>query len=112
MSMELQRGLWEKEQLELKQKLVIHDENNFMFLSEEKDDRNGVDFGKIKLIGGCDVSFSKWKENFACACLVVLNFPDLKVVYEKIVEFELELPYMFVFFILFRVLVQKRVSRI
>lgn len=32
------------------------------------------------LIGGVDVSFVKEDDNIACACLVVLSFPELEVI--------------------------------
>lgn len=36
-------------------------------------------FGMLKLIGGVDISFPKEDADHACACLVVLDFPDLEV---------------------------------
>lgn len=33
----------------------------------------------ISRVGGVDISFSQDDENVACACFVVLSFPDLKV---------------------------------
>lgn len=36
-------------------------------------------FNALNLIGGVDISFPKGDADHACACLVVLNFPDLEV---------------------------------
>lgn len=36
-------------------------------------------FSELNLIGGVDISFPKGDADHACACLIVLSFPDLKV---------------------------------
>ena len=36
-------------------------------------------FSNLNLIGGVDISFDKDDPDHACACLVVLSFPELKV---------------------------------
>ena len=38
-------------------------------------------FSELNLIGGVDISFPKGDADHACACLIVLSFPDLKVQY-------------------------------
>ena len=40
---------------------------------------NDEPFSELNLIGGVDISFPKGDGNHACACLVVLTFPDLEV---------------------------------
>ena len=47
----------------------------------------------ITYIGGVDISFYKDNPNIACACLIILSFPDLKIVYQKCEMVELHLPY-------------------
>lgn len=47
----------------------------------------------MKLIGGVDLSFVNGSLVDACAALVVLSFPDLKVVYENYELIELTAPY-------------------
>ena len=36
-------------------------------------------FSNLNLIGGVDISFPKGDADHACACLVVLTFPELEV---------------------------------
>lgn len=36
-------------------------------------------FSNLNLIGGVDISFPKEDPDHACACLVVLTFPELEV---------------------------------
>jgi endonuclease V len=73
---------WKKEQIELKKKLITKD--NFDFSIEEK---------TLKLIGGVDISFDPVNPKDAVASLVVLSFPELKVVYEIYEKVKMKLPY-------------------
>ena len=61
-----------REQIELKKKLVTEDCVSWGLSGDEP-------FAKLRLIGGVDISFPKGDADHACACLVVLNFPDLEV---------------------------------
>ena len=61
-----------REQIELKKKLVTEDCINWGVSSDEP-------FSALNLIGGVDISFPKGDADHACACLIVLSFPDLKV---------------------------------
>jgi deoxyinosine 3'endonuclease (endonuclease V) len=47
----------------------------------------------LRYIGGVDISFVKENCEDACACLVVLTYPDLKVIYEKCHLVKMTLPY-------------------
>jgi len=47
----------------------------------------------VKLIGGLDISFVNGSDTDACACLVVLSYPQLEVVYEASRMIQLQLPY-------------------
>ena len=61
-----------REQIELKKKLVTEDCINWGVSADKP-------FSTLNLIGGVDISFPKGDADHACACLVVLNFPDLEV---------------------------------
>lgn len=61
-----------REQIELKKKLVIEDCTDW---GEATDDP----LINLNLIGGVDISFPKGDTDHACACLVVLTFPELEV---------------------------------
>lgn len=62
---------WKREQIELKKKLETDDCINWGVSSDEP-------FSELNLIGGVDISFPKGDADHACACLIVLSFPDLK----------------------------------
>lgn len=72
---------WKSEQLELKKKLITQDNLDW----------NGDD--ELKRIGGVDISFVKENEEDACASLVVLSYPDFKVIYQRFEMVKLDLPY-------------------
>eukprot|EP01122_Echinamoeba_exundans_P005630 TRINITY_DN15781_c0_g1_i1.p1 TRINITY_DN15781_c0_g1~~TRINITY_DN15781_c0_g1_i1.p1 ORF type:complete len:305 (+),score=24.03 TRINITY_DN15781_c0_g1_i1:22-915(+) len=76
---------WGKEQLELKEKMILKDDVNWTL---EHDKSN-----TIRYIGGVDISFVKDNETDACAALVVLSYPSLEVVYERYKFIQLKLPY-------------------
>lgn len=46
----------------------------------------------MRLVGGVDISFIE-ADNVAIACLVVLQFPELNVVYEDYEKVTLTVPY-------------------
>ncbi|CAH3195963.1 unnamed protein product [Porites evermanni] len=77
---------WKREQIELKKKLVTDDCINWGVSSDEP-------FSELNLIAGVDISFPKGDADHACACLIVLSFPDLKVVYEDLTMVHLSSPY-------------------
>lgn len=68
------RAQWEQIQNELKAKLIESDDFNWTI----NPDQNNT----IKLIGAVDISYSKTNQKNAVAALLVLSFPDMKVVYE------------------------------
>eukprot|EP01080_Neovahlkampfia_damariscottae_P009968 gene9968-2287_t len=72
---------WKKEQIELRKQLIT--KNDFKFKKLEN----------LKLIGGVDISFSKKEKDCAVASLVVLTYPELKVVYELYQKVTMKLPY-------------------
>ncbi|CAH3105756.1 unnamed protein product [Pocillopora meandrina] len=77
---------WKREQIELKEKLVRKD---CIIWGESTNNP----FSNLNLIGGVDISFVKDDPDHACACLVVLSFPELKVLYEDLTLVHLKLPY-------------------
>lgn len=78
---------WKREQIELRKKVVTVD---CVPWSKPERDR---EFSALKLIGGVDISFPKGDTKHACACLVVLSFPELKIVYEDLRMVHLTFPY-------------------
>ena len=78
-----QKQQWKREQFNLKKQLKLYDDVSF----------NAKDINStLKYIGGVDISFFKNSEK-AVACLVVLNFPKLEVVYENYMEVTMTVPY-------------------
>ncbi|KAF2072127.1 hypothetical protein CYY_006546 [Polysphondylium violaceum] len=73
---------WIKIQDELRNQLIEKDQLSFNL----KDNT-------LKYIGGVDISFVKDNQEDACACLVVLEYPTMKIVYQDIEFIKLELPY-------------------
>jgi len=83
---------WAREQNELKKQLLLEDAFTWML-------PNGMALGSgpvqqdFKYVGGVDISFIKGNNIDACASLVVLEYPSMKVVYEKCEMIKLTLPY-------------------
>eukprot|EP01134_Creolimax_fragrantissima_P001747 CFRG1747T1 len=63
----------------------------FEDFSNEHD--NQVENETLTLVGGVDISFVKGNDKLACACLVVLSFPDLTVMYSDCAMVNLTEPY-------------------
>ncbi len=74
------KAKWLKEQEKLKEKLITKD----------VDIHNKSD---VKYIGGVEISFVKNSDDDACAAYVILSYPDLQVVYEKMEMVKLQKPY-------------------
>ncbi len=78
------KAQWLKEQEELKGKLITQD----------VDIHNKSD---VQYVGGVDISFIKGNnvdaQCDACAAYVILSYPDLQVVYEKMEMVKLQKPY-------------------
>uniref|UniRef100_A0A6B2LFK4 Endonuclease V n=1 Tax=Arcella intermedia TaxID=1963864 RepID=A0A6B2LFK4_9EUKA len=52
-----------------------------------------MDDGSLKYVAGVDISFVKGNEVDACACLIILTWPELKVVHSSFEMVQLTLPY-------------------
>ncbi|XP_060700457.1 endonuclease V-like isoform X5 [Hemiscyllium ocellatum] len=75
---------WERQQMKLKEQMIDHDTEDWQ--------SNEV-FEGLERIGGVDLSYIKGDEVNACASLVVLSYPDLKVIYEECQMVCLTAPY-------------------
>lgn len=88
---------WEREQIELKQKQVLEDNDVIKKIRSTISCYSGTDGDNTDVpeyyIGGVDISFVKGDDINACAALVVVNFPKLEVVYEDYRMIKLTAPY-------------------
>ncbi|XP_027872312.1 endonuclease V [Xiphophorus couchianus] len=75
---------WESEQKRLRQQVVEEDTEDW---------QRSPDFSGLERVGGMDLSFIKGDEVNACAQLVVLSYPDLKILYEDSHMVTLTAPY-------------------
>ncbi|XP_067914503.1 endonuclease V-like isoform X11 [Heterodontus francisci] len=75
---------WERQQIELKQQMIDHNTEDW---------QSNEGFEGLERVGGVDLSYIKGDEVNACASLVVLSYPDLKVVYEECQMVCLNAPY-------------------
>ncbi|KAM9984713.1 hypothetical protein ACTFIY_009152 [Dictyostelium cf. discoideum] len=73
-----QQDKWIEIQNELKKSLIEKDDFNFKI-----DDENKINT-TLKYIGGVDISFVKDNDIDACASLIVIEYPSLKMVYKDI----------------------------
>ncbi|XP_010526288.1 PREDICTED: endonuclease V [Tarenaya hassleriana] len=89
---ESQLESWIEEQDRLKKKLIMYDDFPWK-ISSSSPSMDHSDSDKLKYIGGVDMSFSKEDSSVACACLVVLELPSLRVVYHDFSLLHLRVPY-------------------
>ncbi|XP_028709431.1 endonuclease V isoform X2 [Peromyscus leucopus] len=76
--------LWKREQARLKARMVDRDTEAW---------QRDPTFSGLQRVGGVDVSFVNGDSDRACASLVVLSYPELKVVYEDSHMVHLKAPY-------------------
>jgi endonuclease V len=74
----LNKTIWESEQDDLKKCLILADD---------------IDWQKCKRVAGVDISFVKGDSETACAGIVVLTYPELKVLHEEYKIVKMVLPY-------------------
>ncbi len=80
---------WEKEQESLRRKLVECDDMKTWSWHHDKTSPQG-----LKFVGGVDISFVKNDpKSRACACLVVLRFPSMEIVYKCCKMIQMDEPY-------------------
>ncbi|KAM6175982.1 endonuclease V [Erethizon dorsatum] len=77
-------SFWKREQARLKARLVDRDTEAW---------QRDPAFSGLQRVGGVDVSFVKGDAVSACASLVVLNYPELEVLYEESRMISLTAPY-------------------
>ncbi|XP_076131560.1 endonuclease V-like [Alosa pseudoharengus] len=75
---------WEREQAELKQRLQVGDTEDW---------QTSPCFTGLERVGGVDLSFIKGDDINACAQLVVLSYPDMKLLYQDSQMVALDAPY-------------------
>ncbi|XP_024914301.1 endonuclease V isoform X2 [Cynoglossus semilaevis] len=75
---------WESEQTRLRQQVLDHDTEDW---------QKSPVFSGLERVGGVDLSFIKGDDTRACAQLVVLSYPDLKLLYEDSRMVTLTAPY-------------------
>nr|TKW21944.1 hypothetical protein SEVIR_4G155000v2 [Setaria viridis] len=88
----LQKQEWIKTQDMLKSKIILEDD--FVWSLPSVGSSSGEDArGKLKYIGGTDISFLKEDPSTACAAVVILDAVTLEVVHEEFVVVQLQVPY-------------------
>ncbi|KAL8584887.1 hypothetical protein ACOMHN_037590 [Nucella lapillus] len=84
------RNEWKSEQLSLKENLETEDSGDVRRMLEAISSK---DCREKFYIGGVDISFIKDNNVDACAALVIISIPDLKVVYHHLKMIKLTAPY-------------------
>ena len=74
----------------MKKKLITHDDFPWKLPSSTEHSQGSE---TLKYVGGVDISFSKDDSSVACACLVVLELPSLRVVHNELSLIRLQVPY-------------------
>lgn len=75
---------WAREQARLRARVLLADTEAW---------QRAPGFPGLRRVGGVDVSFAGGGGQRACACLVVLSFPELEVLFEDQSEVSLTAPY-------------------
>ncbi|KAF9909103.1 hypothetical protein EC991_009013 [Linnemannia zychae] len=89
-----QKQEWAKQQTILKANLVLSDDHPDWSLTLKDDNTHRLESSKgLRYVGGVDLSFIVGNNEDAIASLIVLSYPDLKVVYENHAKVKLTLPY-------------------
>ena len=92
------RAKWEKEQNELRDRLIEEDQFYFPTWANGAGTVPQLNSFKLektlKLIGSVDISYSKTDDRKAVAAIIVMTYPDFKVVYEDYqAEIQVNYPY-------------------
>ncbi|KAF9427469.1 hypothetical protein BGZ94_004835 [Podila epigama] len=91
-----QKEEWASQQTVLKENLILKDDHSGWSVILEPNTTGQHQVASVqglKYIGGVDLSFIVGNKEDAIASLVVLSYPDLKVVYEHHAKVKLSLPY-------------------
>ncbi|KAG8050187.1 hypothetical protein GUJ93_ZPchr0009g87 [Zizania palustris] len=89
----LQKQEWARTQDMLKSKLILEDDFGWHLPSMGSNSDESNTRGKLKYIGGLDISFLKEDPSMACAAVVVLDADTLEVVHEEFDVVQLQVPY-------------------
>uniref|UniRef100_A0A914XCG9 Endonuclease V n=1 Tax=Plectus sambesii TaxID=2011161 RepID=A0A914XCG9_9BILA len=80
------KWLWRREQNRLKSKLIVDNSESWQ-----------KEFGKkgegLRYIGGLDISTSLYDNGCACACFVILSYPELEIVHQETAAVVIDRPY-------------------
>ncbi|TYZ64671.1 hypothetical protein PybrP1_006359 [[Pythium] brassicae (nom. inval.)] len=98
------RARWAAEQLELKERLQQVDTVRWLLHAANAEDADGdnkltgdsllnTETRHVRRLAGVDISFLKGSNEHACASIVVLDFPSLRVLYEAFTYVCLPAPY-------------------
>uniref|UniRef100_K3WTZ8 Endonuclease V n=1 Tax=Globisporangium ultimum (strain ATCC 200006 / CBS 805.95 / DAOM BR144) TaxID=431595 RepID=K3WTZ8_GLOUD len=91
------RAQWTVEQLRLKQ--CLQEEDNVQWCvhpdtnTATEQDHDARPVKRLERVAGVDISFLKGSNEHACASIVVLQYPSLRVVYEAFTYVSLPAPY-------------------
>ncbi|KAG0263259.1 hypothetical protein BGZ95_003849 [Linnemannia exigua] len=89
-----QKQEWAKQQLILKANLILVDDHPDWSLKLKGDNTHRLESSEgLRYVGGVDLSFIVGNNEDAIASLIVLSYPDFKVVYENHAKVKLTLPY-------------------
>ncbi|EGG24800.1 endonuclease V [Cavenderia fasciculata] len=88
---------WIVIQNELKTKHITHDQIDWV-IPNNNNNSNSTSTSTttsttLKYVGGVDISFVKDNDEDACASLIILEYPSLKVVHKEMEFVKLDLPY-------------------
>ncbi|KAF8945804.1 hypothetical protein BGZ47_001941 [Haplosporangium gracile] len=89
-----QKQEWAKQQSILKSNLIVVDDHPDWSLALKDDNTHRLESVEgLRYIGGVDLSFIVGNNEDAIASLIVLSYPNFKVVYENHAKVKLTLPY-------------------
>uniref|UniRef100_A0A453T193 Endonuclease V n=1 Tax=Aegilops tauschii subsp. strangulata TaxID=200361 RepID=A0A453T193_AEGTS len=91
--LELQKQQWCRTQDALKGRLVLEDDFEWSLPSVSSNSDQSDARGKLKYIGGFDISFLKEDPSTACAAVVVLDADTLEIVHEEFDVVRMQVPY-------------------
>ncbi|XP_062233063.1 uncharacterized protein LOC133930432 isoform X2 [Phragmites australis] len=89
----LQKQEWVKTQAMLRSKLILEDDFDWNLPSVGSSSDSDHARGKLKYVGGTDISFLKEEPSTACAGVVILDTDTLEVVHEEFDVVHLQVPY-------------------
>ncbi|KQK16986.1 hypothetical protein BRADI_1g31767v3 [Brachypodium distachyon] len=89
----LQKQEWTRTQDVLKSRLILEDEFEWSLPCANSNSDQSDARGKLKYVGGVDISFLKEDPSTACAAVVVLDANTLEIVHEEFDLVRMQVPY-------------------